>query len=250
MEKQRFYIDTEGNDDNAYREAIRKSLELAVDLEIKKIIFLIPTKRNVGLLERILGVERIKELFKGVNYKDSSILMKIETMALYLDNYTESEIVIACSLSLKDVLKIDDFSSVKAIIAIPWVKNELEKWIQTWSPTELRNGQQIVKHSEPSCIVKKAMEHLTGSINMSTGISNSSDEKQAKTFILALHKYEAELDPDVIGGYLVRELNWRREHAQDIEHLIDILNKGRYFQGGERVGLQKLYKQWKKECKI
>jgi hypothetical protein len=52
----------------------------------------------------------------------------------------------------------------------------------------------------------------------------------------------------IVGGYLVRELNWDTDHAKDIEKLINTLNKGKYFQGGSRTVLQNYYKQWEKEC--
>jgi len=92
------------------------------------------------------------------------------------------------------------------------------------------------------------MEDLTDSINMSTGITHPSDEEQAKTYILALHKYEPSLDANIVGAYLVRDLNWDTDHAKEIEKLINTLNNGKYFQGGRRTGLQHYYKQWKKEC--
>ena len=251
MAKQRFYINTKGNDDNAYLEAIKKARELAnSDIEIKKVILLIPNKRCTGWFERLFGQGVVKKLFIGHKFNNCNALFKFETVKTYQDNYTLSEIVIICGLNLKDILKIDDFYSVKSIIAIPWLENELEKWVKTWNPINLRSGLKATEnYLEPSCIVKKAMENLTYSINMSTGISHPLDEERAKTFILALHKYEPSLNPNVIGAYLVRELSWSNRHAQDIEKLINTLNSGKYFKGGQRTGLKNYYKQWKKECK-
>ena len=121
--------------------------------------------------------------------------------------------------------------------------------VKTWNPLELRGNQgSFVAYPEPSCIVKKALEELTSDINMGTGTSHPADEKQAKTFILALHKYEASLEADVVGAYLIRELNWENEEAKKIESLINIINDGKYFQGGERTGLKDYYKKWKEEC--
>ena len=251
MDKQRFYFDIEGNDDEAYREAIQHACELAAkDKEIEKVILLIHTKRNTGWFERLFGRETVKSLFKGVYFKDCGPIFKFETKKTYSEGvYEPSEIVITCGLDSDDVFKIDDSYSVKAIIAIPWLRKHLQKWVKTWNPTELRGNQQsVVAYDEPTCIVKNAMKALTLSINMSTGISHSSDEDQAKTYILALYKYEPSLNADIVGSYLVRELNWETEHAKDVEKLINTLNNGKYFQGGSRKGLQYYYKQWKKEC--
>jgi len=250
MSTQRFYIDTQGNDDNAYKEAIQFSCKLAnKDPEIKRVVILIHTKQNTGWFERLYGGDTVKQLFKGITFNDCIPVYKFETKKTYNDSYTPSEVVITCGLDSEEVFPFDDFYSVKAIIAIPWLRDGLQKWVQTWNPIELRGNQQaVVAYPEPSLIVKKAMEELTESINMSTGISHPMDEERAKTFILALHKYESSLDADIVGAYLIRELNWETDHAKDVEKLINTLNAGKYFQGGRRTGLQHYYKQWKKEC--
>lgn len=249
--KDRFYIDTKGNDDEAYREAIREACNLAdKNSEIKKVILLAASKRNTGWLDRLFGDKVVKQLFAGTTFKDCKPVFKIETVKTYRDSFTPSEIVITLGLDADDVFKIDDFHSIKAIIAIPWLPERLQKWIQTWNPTELRGKMSAVAaFPEPSCIVKKAMEELTDSINMSTGITHPSDERLAKTTILALHKYEPELKADIVGAYLVKELRWNTNYAQEIEKLINTLNSGKYFQGGDRTGLQHYYKGWKEKCK-
>jgi hypothetical protein len=250
MSKNRFFIATSGNDDNAYLEAIDYACKLANhDPEIKRVVLLLLTKNNAGWFERLFGQVVVKQLFNGTKFKDCKPEFKFETRKTYSDSFSPSEIVITCGLDSEDVLPIDDFYSVKVIIAIPWLRNGLEKWVQIWEPTELRGNQQsVAKYPEPSCIVKKAMQDLTEGINLSTGITHPLDEEQAKTFILALHKYEPNLDADILGAYLVRELNWDTDQAKQVEKLITILNNGKYFKGGQRTGLQNYYKQWKEEC--
>lgn len=251
MSKRRFYIDTEGIDDSAYHEAIQFACKLAdEDHEITRVVILVHTKQNTAWFERLYGRDVEKKLFAGTKFNDCKPLFKFETKKTYYDNYKPSEIVITCGLDSKDILKIDNFYSVKAIIVIPWLRDSLQKWVQTWNPIELRGNQNaVVAYANPTCIVIKAMSDLTRSINKTTGIRHPSDEKQAKTYILALHKYEPSLDADIVGSYLVRELGWDTDHAKDVEKLINTLNNGKYFQGGRRTGLQNYYKQWKEECK-
>lgn len=250
MDKERFYIDTHGNDDEAYRQAMQHACALANnDNDIKKITILVGSKEATGWFERLYGSEAVKKLHKGTNFEGCRPVFKFETVRTYSDTFKPSEIVITCGLDSADVLKIDDFYSSKAIISVPWLRDGLKKWVQTWNPKELRGNQEaVVAYDEPSCVVKKAMEELTESINMSTGIHHPSDEEQAKTYILALHKYEHNLDEDIVGSYLVRELNWTTDHAKDVEKLITTLNNGKYFKGGSRTGLQNYYKRWTKEC--
>jgi len=249
----KFYIDTEANDDDAYQLAMSFACELSKkDSDIENVILYIHTKRNTGWFDRLYGPETVKKLFKGARFNDCPALFKFETKLTYKSSmYSNStDIVICCGIDSEDILKIDNYSSVKYIIAIPWLRELTEKWIRTWNAVEISGkGSSNDNYPEPTCIVKKAMEHLTNTINMSTGIHHPMDNDRAKTYIRALHKYESELNADIVGAYLVRELNWSTEHAKDVEKLINTLNNGKYFKGGERKGLQNYYKRWKLECK-
>ena len=249
MKKQRFFIDTEGNDDEAYREAINYACQLSIeDTGISDIILLVATKANTGWLERLYGQETLNQLFTGVKFNNCPALLSIETKKSYYDNNVSSDIVIAMGLSSEIVFEIERFTRVKAIIAVPWVKDFTLKWINTWRPIELR-GNSTISFSEPSCIVKKAMIDLTNSVNKSDMLTHSSDENLAKTYILALKKYEPSLDPDIVESYLIRELDWNPHKSKIIQRLISILNSGKYFQGGQRTGLHYYYRKWEKECK-
>ena len=250
----KFYLDTEGNDDQAYLSALKFACELASsDTDINRIVLYIASKDNTGWFERLFDSQMVKQLFQGAQFNDCPAVVKFETRITYEKfKYGRSnDIVICCGMDSDELLKIDDYSSVKYIIAIPWLRQFNEKWIRTWNAVNImegNNSNELEQYPEPSCIAKKAMESLSRSINMSTGITHPSDNELAKTFIRALHKYEPELNPDIIGAYLVRVLKWDTRHAKKIETLIETLNEGRYFRGGEKTGLQNCYKLWKKEC--
>lgn len=251
----KFYIDTEGNDDEAYRFAMQFACELAKkDSTIKRIVLYIPTKQNTGWFERLYDTKTVKSLFTGYKFTNCSVPFKFETKLTYKGVMygNASDIVICCGLDADDILKIDDYHSVKYIIAVPWLRKLTEKWIKTWNAIEISGKEQKNDEifSEPSEIVKVAMQELTNGINMSTGISHPRDNDKAKTYIRTLHKYEPELKSDIVGSYLIRELNWATRHAKDIEKLIDTLNDGKYFQGGERTGLQNYYKKWKAQSNV
>ncbi len=246
----KFYIDTEANDDEAYRLAMQFACELAKkDNTIKRIVLYIHTKQNTGWFDRLFGHETVKRLFNGIKFSDCPVPFKFETKLTYKGAMygNTSDIVICCGIDADDILKIDDYHSVKYIIAIPWLRKLTDKWIKTWNAIEISGKEQESgeKFPEPSEIVKIAMQELTDTINMSTGISHPMDNDRAKTYIRVLHKYEAELNSDIVSSYLIGELNWDTRHAKDIEKLIDTLNNGKYFQGGEKTGLQNHYKRWK-----
>ena len=246
----KFYLDTEANDDASYQFAMNFACSLLKkDLSIKKIVLFVHSKRTTLWFERLFGKDIVKKMFNGFNFNDCPVPFKIETVTTFKksQHINDNDIVICCGLDSEYIFKIDDYSSVKYIIAIPWLKKRTEKWVKTWNAIEIlnKNGTQEI-FPDPTPIVKVAMQELTNSINLSTGISHHADNEKAKTYIRALHKYEDGLKPDIVGAYLIRELKWEPEHAKEIEKLIDTLNSGKYFIGGEKKGLQDYYKSWEK----
>ena len=247
--KDRFYFDTKGNDDEAYREAIQFACQHASnDPEIKRVILLAATKQNIGWLERLYDRRVIRDLFKGTRFKNCTPIFKIETVKTYKDTHDPEDMVITLGLDEDDIFKVDSYYGVRAIIVVPWISEKVQKWIKTWNPTELRGKVTIGNFPEPSCIVKIALKELTESINMATGINSPFDEQHAKTTILALHKYEPRLDPDVVIAHLLSNLGWDIEPAKQMGQLIKTLNAGKFFKGGHHTGLQQDYKRWKGEC--
>ena len=247
----RFYIDTHGNDDGAYDKAYKFALKLAKkDNNIKNIVFLVASKNNTGWLDRLYGESVVKQLFKGI--KEVNLLVKIETIRTYSKSYANAtDIVIACGLNSKEIFNIEDYRNVEYIIAIPWLKELAQSWITTKNPSILIVSEEdIIEKTrneipKPSLIIQEAFRELTNSINTSTGISHHLDNGKAKTYVKTLHKYEPILNSDLICSYLVNDLNWEVRHSNDVRKLIDTMNNGKYFVGGDKTGLQNHYKRWK-----
>lgn len=247
----RFYIDTCGNDDDAYDKAYKFALKLVKeDNNIKKIIFLVASKNNCGWLDRLYGESKVKQLFKGIN--NGNLLLKIETIRTYSNSYSNgTDVVIACGLNSKEIFKVEDYRNIGYIIAIPWLKELIQSWITTKNPDILRVFEDdTIENVEkdcpkPSLIIQEAFRELSNIINPSTGISHHMDNARAKTYVRTLYKYEPELNSDLICSYLVNELGWEVKHSNDVRKLIDTLNNGKYFVGGDKIGLQNHYKRWK-----
>lgn len=247
--QKRFCIMTEGDDDNAYKEAMSFACKLAdKNNEINKIILLVSTKDSARCFKRLFGSEIVKLLFNGYVFENCKHEFKIETLRTY-NSHNLHNIVITCGIDSNDIFKIDDvYYRPDAIISIAWTFEGLEKWNKTWNSKEIRGKQKLIKpYKNPSCIVQEALKELNN-IRKSTSI-HPSDEEKVKTYILALHKHE-KLDADIIGAYLIRELNWYLKHVNYIEQLINTLNNGKHFKGGDLTKIQSHYERWNKACKL
>ncbi|AZB17627.1 hypothetical protein EG352_07525 [Chryseobacterium indologenes] len=250
-----YFFDTEGNDDESYDKALNFAEKLIkANKGLKRIIYLVPSKNSTGWLDRLYGVQTVKKMFNGVNLSGTAV--KIETIRTYTNSYNDpSDIVICCGLNSEEIFKVQDYRQVDTIIAIPWQKENTDSWIKTAKAIKINEDLSINKevssnaYPEPSEIVKKAFKELTLVINTSTGINHPSDNARAKTYVRALHKYEPELNSDIVCSYLINAMGWKVSHADDIRKLIDTLNSGKYFKGGEKTGLQIHYKRWKTDKK-
>lgn len=243
MEK--FYIDTGGNDDEAYREAMQFACEYAKNnANIRRVVLLALSKNNVDWLKRLYGERTVKDLFNGTTFNGCTPEYIIKTKRTYKDPMNTSDFVISMGLNSEDLMKVDDYYGIVGILAIPWTSDGLSDWIKTWGPIDIRSNEKADIFPLPDPITQAAMEELSSSINRTTGIHHPSDNKQAKTYIRALHKYLTTLDGNKVNAYLIRELNWKASHALEVKELIDTLNDGRYFQGGDKTGLKSHIKRW------
>lgn len=243
-EIERYYIKTEGNDDKAYKEAMFFACELVKNgMNASTVILLAKAKGSVGWLDRLFGSVIVKKLFNGTKFENCKPTFLIQTLKTYSSFSASNDIVITMGLDAEEIMKIDDYKDVKVIIAIPWLLEFTDKWIKTWSPTELRTNKKPESFPDPNPVVKTALQELSSVINMSTGIHHSSDNNRAKTYIRALYKY-SELNGDVVKSYLMRELRWDSDDANDMKKLIDIINDGRHFKGGDKTFLKNHIKRW------
>lgn len=250
MNKKRYYIDTFSTDDKAYEEAIKFADKLAVkNNEIKKVILLISTKQANKWFERIYNKAIVKKLFVGTRLNNFLPIFKFETKRNINDNVSQSVIVITCGLDSEDILKIDNFSSIKAIIAIPWTIEGIQQWLKAWNPLELRSNKvAFTVNPNPKCIVMEALEDLTASINIIDIFVHKNDEKKVKKYLFTLYKNNEILESEQIFSYLINRLNWPIASAIKIKELINTINNGKLFDGLEDIDTSLLYAEWAKRC--
>ena len=139
MDKERFYVDTEGDNQEAYRKALQFGCKLAgIHSDIKRVILLVNNPQDTSWFDKLYGPDVVKKLFEGVSFKGCKPLVKIETLATYKDDLNRSDIVITCGLDSDEVSTIDSYIAVKVIVAIPFIKHRMDKWLKTWSPKQVR----------------------------------------------------------------------------------------------------------------
>lgn len=111
----------------------------------------------------------------------------------------------------------------------------------------IKNYEKIVNILE----YKSKLKNLSKSLILDSEIIQSDDMYTIKTYIRALHKYESPLDDKIIEGYLVNSLQWKSVHASQFVELIQRLNSGQDFRGGNcnDINFKENYDYWESQIK-
>jgi len=235
-ERHRFYTPAYGRNDAAVAAIIRKATELESQLgNVSRITFIAIGLNNDGWLERQYGIEGVKKLKRGTMLPNSKVISKFESVRTY--NSEENEILITLGLESDEILNLDDNFGIKAIFSLPWIENSIEKWSKITNAINIDDNIPANSYPDPQYEVIKAFEELSQRINMSTGLSHPSDEQLAKTYLRTLVKYNVPLNELEIESYLIKQLNWFKRHSNDLLDIIQKINSGRRFIGGDNTGL-------------
>jgi len=246
MTEIRYYNNNTGPIKENETSAVRKALEICKEVgDIEEIILLIHTKRQTTYIERVFEMSNVNKLFSNTIIDPNFPPFRIETIKTFNSDYASKKIVIAFGLRSSELYKYDDFNNIYALIAHQWVEPDVKDWAEKWGAINIETEKAIESVELPDLIVQNALKDLTSSINMSTGIVHPSDNELCKTYIRALKKYDYELHSKKIFAFLTKNLNWDFDDANDVIKLIDKINSGGYFKGGDKTGLQYHIKRWK-----
>jgi hypothetical protein len=243
----RFYTGAHGVNDDAVSRIITKAISLESVIEnVSRIVFISHGLGNDGWLERQYGDDGVKKLRKGAKLPGSRVNARFDSLKTYAP--VNNEILITLGLGSDEILTLDDNYDTSAIISLPWMEDDVVKWSKITNAVNIDDNTNAISYDLPSCIVRKALEDLTDSINMTTGLSHSSDDNKAKTYLRALNHYDYTLDELQIEAYLINQLNWKKRHTDKLLEIVARLNTGRSFHGGDKTGYKNHIKIWKNEC--
>lgn len=126
--------------------------------------------------------------------------------------------------------KVDALSKVTAVCVVPWIMEDVRAWVQTWGAERLMLPGELAAASAPSPsftldpILRVALEELTKSVNLSTGITHSLDKAKAVNLFRLLRDAQIPFDPEAVKGWLLANENWKPSGANDVRQVAaDIL---------------------------
>ncbi|MDD0976861.1 hypothetical protein [Pseudomonas fontis] len=207
---------------DAFRAAFKHAEALCSDdkHKIKEIVLVIPAMANLKgstSLVSFLGPEATKALNKGeaAVLRGMPITLKTERT---LSGLTPNTLVVCAYASQSMMDKVDGFGRVAGVIALPFAKDVINSWMTSWSP--LVDGKQphLSRSVATDGVVLQAMEGLTATVGVATGVLHNSDKERIDRVLRILRKKGHTLDATALRAWAVGS-GWAPKAADELEKL-------------------------------
>jgi len=257
-DRESFFINSHGPD----KPAIERGLKWLFNICMGKTcegrgLVAVPQKSNIseGVVSEVLG-EKVSKVLA----KDDKVFMPIGPPGFELHLMTKRKEVrnwegpVLAIYPDEDLLnKLDAVNGVTEVLVIPWLKEEAEDWIETWSAKELDDtsrADESSRETKPAIsnpVVEEALRSLTIVVNVSTGISHPYDRGRTIDMFEKLKEAGEPYDLKEVRNWLIRK-GWEPRHADDVVEI------GKKVLEGKRPRKERSWKadivdDWRKSAK-
>lgn len=185
----------------------------------------VPVKKTLENIKGVLGEDIAKQLQKNNTAQLKSGKLHLMTESIRRSSWAGPVLVLYPPQRLLD--SVDELQSASEILVVPWSVPEVQAWIQMWDIYELGDTSPHPPKTFSNPTVRAALESLTTRINLSTGLSHPSDEAAAIEMFRLLHVAGEVFNPDEVKSWLVSELGWRRQQANEAAEIAQKVLSGR-----------------------
>ena len=220
---------------------IREALQLIIHLNKQSgkssdVVLFIPTRAQLDgtIIDATLGERVCRALKKGekVSLPDGSTLT-CETKRTF-NNYLSTEAIL-CAFPDEDMLKaVDSVKNLKIAVIVPWYMEEIAEWVRAWNPVILGKEHGEAERLIANPVVEEAMAMLTRHINLSTGLTNPSDKRNAIELLKILRDNGELYDPASLRAWALRH-GWSPQGAEDLEKYAQAVLQRKPVQGNKHA---------------
>lgn len=218
---ERYITNSASLDTDALAAGFNKILELCIYFSHNVVILHLPTKNQLRQLSILLGQTTIRELDND-NYSSlNGITFNLNTERLDISNWTE-DIVLSLYPTSRMSDNLNNLRRARAIVVVPWIDSERGEWIRTWNPEIIGGAQENAGPIDLDPRLERALVALTSMINLSTGLSHSSDRERTIQLLRILHQNRIQLNPADMriwalqNGWNSNGANELRDYAQGV----------------------------------
>lgn len=247
MSTERYFIDAYGPDDDALRDGLKWLLHYADEHGHDRAAVFVPTLRQAESLGRVLGREAAKRLKRDREVAIDHLTLEL-LIASNLGARCSDAPLLAVWVDDKQLDKLDGLAP-PAICVVPWLKDDIEGWKDSWNPGDARTGESGDRRSTvTNTVVVAALESLTGRVNLSTGLSHPYDKAAAVSLFQFLLGAGEQFEPGQVRAWAVRN-GWHPDDARELGDVAQKLKDGRRVQNryGQRWA-EDIVDQWRAEA--
>jgi hypothetical protein len=238
-ERQRCYIDAEGPDDEAVRIGLIWLAEASRTAEGGTLHA--PGLENFRSLSHIVG--NIDAIVKNKVFTLNAVPINLAT----LRTGSVAGAVLALWTDDKMLQEIEDWWRPPAICAIPWLRRHIARWVEAHGPTELRSGTIGATKTVANPVVIEALNSLTLSVNLGTGLGHPSDHDAAVWTFRALKDAREAFDPDEVRAWAAAH-RWQMRHAEELGDIAEKVLDGRRIKTHSRPWKSNIVSYWRERA--
>ena len=215
----RVLVPVDAYDAESFRLALGYAQRICEKVGSQDVILLTHTKNQLShtSLSRFLGPAAVKALDKGPVPLSWGGRLNAVTMKTL--SYSARNAVLVVYYAEPKILDfVDSLTSVAGVVAVPDIPGEADTWVARWGAIVHGQAQQPPPTLIDDAVFVRALETLTGVINMTTGLGHPRDKDMANQ-ILRILRAKGHADQSAnIKSWAIRR-GWRPDGAADLEAL-------------------------------
>lgn len=226
MKTGRFYFDVEGRDDSSLAEGFSWLLGQAFGA---RGVVCVPGLRQVDNLVPGLSATEAARLKKDKQLRRLGTTIELVTERTG-DMYTVGGTpVLAVWVDDEQLEKIER-ERPSAICVIPWLGAQIVRWRDAYGPTDMRSGASApAKSAITNPVVERALDSLTGRVNLSSGLGHPSDKAAAVGLFRILNAGGERYDPAEVSAWAANN-GWGLDGARELGEVAAGVLAGRRYQ--------------------
>jgi len=246
-----WFIDSERPNEEAVELAFAWVQQLGEQHEEKRdAILAVNTKKQLdGVVSTVIGDQAAKALNKKKPVGVGEVEIQLMTKRIDPSGWQSGPVF--AIYPDKDLLdKIDGMYGVTDVLVVPWSKDTVQFWIDTWGASALQSDASGDAPEIDNPIAKEAVDTLDALVNTSTGITHSSDRATCIEIFKTLHSNGISFDPEAIRAWLVAEKGWDPDYADDVKEVAEGVQTGKRFQYDSGRLSNDIMNQWKDAANV
>ena len=240
-----YYIDVDGANEEAVRLAfvwLQQAVERCAQTPVALLVVPIKDTLTRSFAASVLTEAQIRALQKGQRIPIAGGgLLELATERKM--PYSASGPVLALYPMQKMLDRIDDMHGVTEVLVVPWLRQNVEAWVNTWQAEEITGkgrGQPPSLHP----MLVEALDTLATLINVSA--PNTSDERTAVEVFTLLRGEGVPYDPTEVRAWLMSKHGFPPRSADIMTKKAAAVQQGkRIRRHRERYLAEDIVEQWR-----